>query len=194
MNSVERGEPDLTACCIWTRNINAPDKSVHRTNHQLMNYTLLQRNNKNNNSKQHDICTTSAATPTAATVTVAHAAAIAYKYISDHVMWDMHEYNICNKDTLWLYPCSHHHHHAVGGDATKAASIRLTTVLHLSLCCASNVRGSVFMSLCFSFLLILSLKGDEGAIWRSRPKHALALAILLCISSSMRPILVSEVG
>ena len=54
------------------------------------------------------------------------------------------------------------YHHAVGRDATKTASIHLTTVLHLSLCCDSDVHESVFMSLCFRFLLMVSLNRRRG--------------------------------
>ena len=58
----------------------------------------------------------------------------------------------------------HHHHHAVGRDATKTASIHLTIAFYLSLCCESDVHESVFMSLSFRFLLMVSLTGDEGAL------------------------------
>ena len=50
-----------------------------------------------------------------------------------------------------------HHHHAFGRDATKTASIHLTIAHHLSLCCEGDVHESVFMSLSFRFLLMVSL-------------------------------------
>ena len=52
--------------------------------------------------------------------------------------------------------------HNVGRDATKTAYIQLTIALHFSLCFKSDVRESVFMSLSFRFLLMVSLNRRRG--------------------------------
>ena len=68
----------------------------------------------------------------------------------------------CVKFKIIVYVVYYHHRQAVGRDATKTASIHLTIILYLYLCCASDVHESVFMSLSFRFLLMVSLNLRRG--------------------------------